>query len=141
MFKVKTVQPSDNKEKVPTNEKGSELETRPMTKKQKEEFERQRQSELRKSGKVATQKKPTNINTTPYGKKSSNLLNMETAKANKLTIASSQNYSSKMSLAHNRPDSHSSKSNLPSNGQKLVNNKYNLPQSSKSNLTKGNTYW
>ena len=140
MFKVKTVKPIDSQEKVSKNEKGTELENRPMTKKQKEEFERQRQSELRKSGKVAIQKKSLNINKIP-SKKSSNPLNMETAKANKLTTPNSQNYSSKSDMTHNRQNIPSSKSNLPSNGPNLASNKYSLPQSSKSNLMNGNASW
>ena len=52
-FKAKS-SPQTTGEEKPLVKKDREVEKRPMTKKQREEFERQRQSELRKAGKLIT---------------------------------------------------------------------------------------
>jgi len=46
--------PQTTAEEKPVVKKDRDVEARPMTKKQREEFERQKQSELRKAGKLTT---------------------------------------------------------------------------------------
>jgi len=99
--KVKSIPSINTPEKV-ARDKEKEPEFRPMTKKQKEEYERQKQSELRKAGKISSEKVPNShripIKKTLHAstKSSENKANSQHISDNKLYQSHNQNgFSSK----------------------------------------------